>query len=195
VGYFQNRQYIDAEFDEIVDFLDIPEQRAEVYEKYRCLFEGEYTISMHFRVGDYATKQEYHPVLTEEYYKSALKHILTARDRTESGGRGTLEGGTSVFYFCEKDSNAAVQEIIKKLTEIYPKITFFKVDDNIADWEQMYIMSLCCDHIIANSTFSWWGARLNPNPEKIVCFPREWLGWKMRDYSVDGLIYPEWVGF
>jgi hypothetical protein len=197
VGYFQNRKYIDTAFDEIADFLDIPSQRAKVYEKYQCLFDGEYTVSMHFRIGDYATKQEYHPILTENYYMKTLKHILSARDRLESGGRGTTspEGGTSVFYFCEKESNPAAQEIIKKLTEIYPKITFFKVDDNIPDWEQMYVMSLCNDHIIANSTFSWWGARLNPNPEKIVCYPREWLGWKMRDYSVDGLIYPDWVGF
>ena len=51
-----------------------------------------------------------------------------------------------------------------------------KVDDNIPDWKQMLIMANCDANIIANSTFSWWGAYFNKNPKKIVCYPNVWFG-------------------
>ena len=46
----------------------------------------------------------------------------------------------------------------------------------LSDWEEMLLMSCCDHHVIANSSFSWWGAYLNPSPEKLVYYPIEWFG-------------------
>ena len=55
-------------------------------------------------------------------------------------------------------------------------IQFHFVRDTIADWQQMLLMSVCDHNIIANSTFSWWGAYFNTNPQKVVCYPSVWFG-------------------
>jgi len=73
----------------------------------------------------------------------------------------------------------------------YP-ITF--VDHNGPDknYEDMRLMSLCKHNIIANSTFSWWSAWLNQNPDKIVFAPRKWYTEKFRNNSMD-LIPNKWI--
>ena len=64
---------------------------------------------------------------------------------------------------------------VSVLKEEFPDFSFVKVSNTITDWEQLLIMS-CCEHnIIANSTFSWWGAYLNQNQDKIVCYPNKWF--------------------
>ena len=69
---------------------------------------------------------------------------------------------------------------------IYVNSTLF---DNYQDWYDMYLMSMCKHNIIANSTFSWWGAWLNSNKEKIVIAPNKWVN--LCDYKD---IYPDdWI--
>ena len=53
---------------------------------------------------------------------------------------------------------------------------FIKLENGLSDWEEMLAMSLCKYNIIANSSFSWWGAYFNENKEKIVCYPSVWFG-------------------
>jgi hypothetical protein len=50
------------------------------------------------------------------------------------------------------------------------------VEDGMEDWQQLLLMSCCNDNIIANSSFSWWGAYFNGTIEKIVCYPDIWFG-------------------
>ena len=56
----------------------------------------------------------------------------------------------------------------------------------------MRLMSLASHHVIANSSFSWWGAWLDPSPEKIVVAPERWFFDEAKRSSRD-LIPPQWV--
>ena len=61
------------------------------------------------------------------------------------------------------------------------------------DWQQMLVMSCCHHNIIANSSFSWWGAYLNKNIRKIVCYPSKWFGPKTQHHDTSDLCPEEWT--
>jgi hypothetical protein len=80
-----------------------------------------------------------------------------------------------------------------KLKQTYPTLTFEMIDFNISDWQQLLLMSLGKHNIIANSTFSWWGAYLNTSPERIVCYPDSWFGIKQKSINnTKDLFPPDW---
>lgn len=194
VGYFQSYKYFAPHYDKIVAALKLREKQQRVREMFFGDDDGgavssSHMVSMHFRIGDYAEKQDHHPVMKYEYYERALAHICTQR--------GDMP--IVILYFCEKENNAEVASMIALLQANAQTATariFVKVDDNISDWEQLLLMSCCDDHIIGNSTFSWWGAYLNERSDKIVCYPRAWLGPALlRDgYDIDDLVPPSWDG-
>lgn len=189
IGYFQSYRYFFRQYDKIISILNIREQQQNIKNKY-LITDGNvigYFVSMHFRIGDYVLKQDYHPVMNYDYYERSLNYILT---------KNIIKNiqDTTVLYFCESENNKEVEEMINKLSQKFG-VCFIKTDDNISDWEQMLLMSCCQDHIIANSTFSWWGAYLNKNKDKIVCYPKNWLGVKLLNegYDIKDLIPMGWI--
>ena len=97
-----------------------------------------------------------------------------------------------MLYFCEDADLPQVIDIIKQLKEVYPLVEFIRAPSDLEDWQQLLMMSCCQHNIIANSTFSWWGAYFNSNPEKIVCSPAEWFGPKI-DIKMEDLLPEEWT--
>ena len=166
-GYFQTAKYFDDYRSTIFKMIRLTQQKNTIMDNYKEYFSGEkHTISMHFRLGDYKSKQQYHPIIGFEYYQNAIKHILSMRTKEYY----------RILYFCEAEDNDIIYGHIQNLQNMYSNIEFIKVDDKIEDWKQMLIMSCCSDNIIPNSTFSWWGAYFNENTDKIVCYPCLWFG-------------------
>jgi hypothetical protein len=181
-GYFQSYKYFESKYQEIYNMIDIESKKKYVKEKYNK-YNLVDSISMHFRIGDYINIQNSHPILEESYYVESIKKIL--KDEHESQSK-------KVYYFTEKKDFYEVQNIIHSLSKIFPQLEFINIIEIEEDWEEMLMMSLCTHNIIANSTFSWWGAYFNENPYKIVCYPSNWFGPGLRHNTSD-LFPPSWI--
>jgi hypothetical protein len=166
-GFFQSYKYFDDTFKIICKLINIDEQRKNVLESYNNTinFNIENAVCMHFRIGDYKKIQDYHPIMSFEYYLNALSFIQNNDKKI-----------THVLFFCEDDNLNEVTEIINKLQVNFPNLIFIRANNLLSDWEQMLLMSCCKDNIIANSSFSWWGAYLNQTKNKIICYPSLWFG-------------------
>ncbi len=125
------------------------------------------SVSIHIRRGDVARNaatNPYYGIATPEYYSRALVHVaekLAARNMKNF----------RIFVFSDD-----IEWTKKNIAIPYPT-TYVLGDDaknNLPDHEEMTLMSMCDHNIVANSSFSWWGAWLNKNPDKIVIAPKEW---------------------
>lgn len=118
------------------------------------------SFSIHIRHGDYlndAKTFKYHGVLDLEYYQKSYLFIKEKKQIDQ------------VIIFT--DDAQWAKENFDFVSE--PKI--YASDFNLSVPEELILMSKCSHNIIANSSFSWWGAWLNQNPEKIVIAPQKWL--------------------
>ena len=165
-GYYQSDKYFNDNFNKIYDLLNIRESRDKVKEKYKYLFDNNETISMHFRLGDYKKLLHAHKIISLKYYESCLKKIIKRNEKL-----------FTVIYFCEDEDILEITENINYLKSKFKNLNF-KRGKCKTDWEEMLLMSNCNHNIIANSSFSWWGAYLNNNKNKIVCRPKKWFAEK-----------------
>ena len=148
IGYYQTDKYFSHCEEELRKVLTFRNDLN--VDKF---FLDQNTVSIHVRVGDYAGLQEFHPVCEPDYYESALNHFLDK---------------DYLFVIFSDDINYA--------HEIFGDQGNIKYADPDTDFNHLQLMSLCKHNIIANSSFSWWGAWLNKNPEKRVIAPQKWFG-------------------
>lgn len=189
-GYYQSYKYFQKEQDVIYTIIGLPSILANIKNEYGIYFhDNKIVISMHFRLGDYKYKQDCHPVMPKKYYQYALQYIL---DELTEDEKKLIR----ILYFCEKEDNDYVANIISNLLDgdrtIRDIYDVMKADDEIEDWKQMVLMSCCTHNIIANSSFSWWGAYLNQNPDKKVAYPYKWFGDALKSYDVSDLHPESW---
>ena len=154
-GYFQNEYYFeDAEALIKNDFTFREDLIGAVNINLGIQMRQENSISIHIRRGDYVGKR-FIPSL--DYYKSAIELI-------------TQTVSNPVFYIFSDDSEWAAKHV-KAPGQVHYVV--HNTQEN--SYKDMYLMSKCMHNIIANSSFSWWGAWLNDNKNKVVISPKQWL--------------------
>lgn len=121
-------------------------------------------VSLHVRRGDYISNPKYKELLGEvcdvSYYEKAISCMQSL-------------SGSPLCFMIFSDDQTWVKEnlsILKSVNTVYY--------EGERDIDDLYMMSKCDYHIIANSTFSWWGAYLNASPQKIVIGPQKWYNVK-----------------
>lgn len=153
-GYFQNERFFEKYAADIRKIFTFSEYLPIETEKLKAEIESRNAVSIHIRRTDYIYHQ-YH-LMSESYYKRAMKYIARRVDNPH-------------FYIFSDD----IDWVENNMDFNYPH-TFVKINRGRNDYLDMYLMSLCKHNIIANSTFSWWGAWLNKHPDKIVISPDVW---------------------
>jgi len=181
-GYFQSYKYFQEKEQDIFKFIKLNEQRENIKIKHDKICNFENTISLHFRIGDYKHQQENHPVMDTSYYKSALQHMIFRTGRSD----------WNILYFYEKQDTDMVKEKIGLLQEAFHHLTFTPINTEIVDYEQVLLMSLCQHNVIANSSFSWWGAYFNQTTNKIVTYPSTWFGPSLGNKKMDDMFPCGW---
>lgn len=177
-GFFQSYKYFINHYDKIYQMLNIETKKQHIKTKYSNYFDKS-TIAIHFRIGDYYYLQNYHPILSVNYYANALNKINNLINNN-------IEK-YNILYFCQKCDN----EIVKKYLDNFKNLNLIKVDDNIVNYEQMLLISNCDNIIMANSTFSWFGAYFS-NADNII-YPKKWFGPANKDNKLNDLFPEKWI--
>jgi hypothetical protein len=180
-GYFQSYKYFQDDFEMICRIIGLSQLKNQLLNKLKL--NDEYLkncVSMHFRLGDYKNIQNFHPLATYEYYINSLNFIKSKSSESYN-----------ILYFCEDVDMDDVVTTIHSIKQNFPDYKFIRGDNKLEDWEQMLFMSSCHHNIIANSSFSWWGAYFNIWSDKIVCYPSIWFGPSANNDTKD-LCPPEW---
>jgi len=165
IGFWQVAEYVEAVADQLRDSLrlrDTPQQRNLDYA--RAIRAMTCPVSLHIRLGDYAILSTTNTtgsgdtslVLRSSYYRDAVARM-----------RRLLPDATFVVF---SDDPIAAREIMSG----QPVSLWVEGNDADYAYEDLWLMSCCKHHIIANSTFSWWGAWLNSSLEKVVLAPKYW---------------------
>lgn len=180
-GYYQSHKYFENYYDEILKLTGIADARNSARNEFQFLLNEKPCISIHFRMGDYWGLQANHPIMPPSYYNNALRFLEDKIDFNDY----------TILFFCQSVDNHIVNKYIDAINQ-QRRYVFHKVSDEIPDWKQLILMSLCDHHIIANSTFSWWGAYMSDKREKIICYPSVWFGPNMKHIVTDDLCPDTW---
>jgi hypothetical protein len=168
-GYFQTEKYFKHIENEIRDdFIFKDEVLMPCKEMISSI---KNPIALHVRRSDYLTNSDNHPPCSIEYYQKALNFF--DKDR-------------NVIIFSDDPSWCQKQKLFFD--------DRFMISENTDNRVDLCLMSLCDDFIIANSTFSWWGAWLSTKKNKKVIAPVQWFGTGYtKDYDTKDLIPDDWT--
>lgn len=173
-GYWQSEKYfIDAADIIRKDFI-IKTPQIEKNSEFTQAITSTDSVNIHFRRGDYiadSKTQQYHGICSFEYYDRCLEILKQKIKRPY------------LFIFSD-DMDWVRKNFIPHFPAVY-------IDPNTdRAFEDLQLMSQCKHHIIANSSFSWWGAWLSSYKEKIVFAPKQWCKNKKK---IEDIIPSDWI--
>jgi hypothetical protein len=150
-------------------FAPNPPTYAALEEKFSELLKVPNKTAMHVRRGDYLVHPENHPVATQAYYRAGIERL----------------GETNIVVFSDD-----IDWCRRNLGWARP-LAFVEAN---TDFEDLFLMTLCQHHILANSSFSWWGAFLSDDLHPI--YPLRWYGPSLHGLGIDQslMFTDDWIG-
>ena len=175
-GYFADQKYF-IEIEDIIrgDFT-LKEPLNKINQQMLNQISNTNSVSLHIRRGDYVGNDFFADVPLF-YYKRAVDYIEN-------------KFPDSSYYIFSDDL-----QWVKENLKLNNKVIYVDVNDNSTDYMELMLMAACKHNIIANSTFSWWGAWLNSNPNKIVVAPEKWYNNNVEQKNIykRKLVLNEWI--
>jgi hypothetical protein len=163
-GYFQSEKYFNHNRKKILNLFGLNE--FGINSGMNPIFSSN-TVSLHVRRGDYLSQTHMFSTCGLDYYKEAISKFPFANH---------------IIVFSDD---------IEWCKENFTEGRFLFVEDS-EDYHDLYLMSICKNNIIANSSFSWWGAWLNQNENKKVIAPSKWFGNSNSHLDTKDLIPESW---
>ena len=161
-SFYQDSKLLNEHRDLILPLFEIRDDLRVLCHNlqiYSLITDSKNITSIHVRRGDYVNNKhaaKFHGTLSMDYYISAMEYIES-------------ECGSQTFIIFTDDVIWAKEKFSK-----YSNCLVADADENKFSVIDMYLMSLCNNNIIANSTYSWWGAWLNRSEDKLVIAPKQW---------------------
>jgi len=159
-GYWQSERYFSDTARQIREDLTVATPPSAENLEMKARIEACLSVSVHVRRGDYLTSETtrgIYAVCGKDYYAKAAQSILDAVE------------GTPRFFVFSDDPEWAEANL-----DLPGEMIVVAINGPDVPYEDLRLMAACRHNIIANSTFSWWGAWLNPSPDKIVIGPKTW---------------------
>ncbi len=156
-GYFQSEKYIDR--DIVRQAYAMPEGlERQLKERYAAALSVPQVTSIHVRRGDYLKLPQFHPFVGEKYFIKALARLSDCHE----------------YIVCSDDLAWCKAFFPPHFPDCH-----FTFSQEKGPLEDIYLCSLCHNHILSNSSFSWWGAWLNERPDKRILAPSNWFGFAL----------------
>lgn len=186
-GYFQSYKYLEPLRKDLLEEIS---SKEDLSARYGSLISGMLaadSVAVHIRRGDYvsdAKTKSAHFICDLAYYEKAM--ALMSEKINESGKSVSGENISIPTFYVFSDDIAWAKENLKSGANLV-----FVSSSEMKDYEELMLMSKCRHDIIANSSFSFWGAWLNRNPAKIVIAPEKWNNKYPSAYR--DLLPAEWI--
>lgn len=166
-GYWQTEKYFGDCRNQILESFRFPDfvRGSRNHLLAKEIISDKVAVSIHVRRGDYLNISNTSGICTEEYYDKAIKNVM---DKCNPDMFVFFSDGID---WCKSHFNDLAND---------RRVEFVDWNNGTESFRDMQLMTLCSHNIIANSSFSWWGAWLNNNPDKIVITPSRWMngtGW------------------
>jgi len=174
-GYFQSEKYFIHKRNDILNCFTFSKLSL-VNETIKSkIISNKNSVSLHIRRGDYLKPEviKYHGILSNEYYETAINLINEKMENPH-------------FFIFSNDINF--------VNELYGERENFTIveGNSIGAWQDMALMSYCKHHIIANSSFSWWGAWLSKN-NGIKIAPKNWFNKDVVKFDINDFVPETWL--
>lgn len=176
-GYWQSEKYFAPIREQLLQdlclIIPLSSSQADLAQAIR---NDEHAVALHVRRGDYVADPAtttFHGLCSLDWYQQAAKLVCAQVPNAN-------------FYVFSDD-----YEWVKNNLKLPAPIRFIEPSPDGQEAIDLHLMSLCQHNIIANSSFSWWGAWLNANPHKIVIAPQRWFAAGHQDTS--DLIPEKWI--